>query len=208
MALKTFVKISNVNNLSDARYCAGMYVNVMGFSLEEQNENYVTPQKFKEITDWISGVEFVAEFQSTHPERILTALQEYEDFTFIQIEEEAHLQMLMNTNYGLIWKTKINEIADFDYYIGKAKSLKEGGIVLLLDSDQLKLDLDVIKKIDQLSRFCDVLVGFDIHPDNVDKLLNGSMAKGIALKGGNEIKPGFKDFDELGDILEILEVEE
>jgi len=208
MALKTFVKISNVNNLSDARYCAGMYVNVMGFSLEEQNENYVSPQKFKEITDWISGVEFVAEFQNTHPERLLTALQDYEGFTFIQIEEEAHLQMLMNTNYGLIWKTSINEIADFDYYIGKAKSLKDGGIILLLDSDALRLDIDVIKKIDQLSRFCDVLVGFDIHPDNVEKLLNESMVKGIALKGGNEIKPGFKDFDELADILEILETDE
>lgn len=208
MALKTFVKISNVNNLSDARYCAGMYVNVMGFNLEEQNENFVSPQKFKEITNWISGVEFVAEFQSTHPERILTALQDYDGFTFIQIEEEAHLQMLMNTNYGLIWKTKINEIADFDYYIGKAKSLKEGGILLLLDSDQLQLDVEAINKIDQLSRLCDVLVGFDIHPDNVDKLLEESTIKGIALKGGNEIKPGFKDFDELADILELLEVED
>ncbi|HSJ68707.1 MAG TPA: hypothetical protein VK921_13570 [Anditalea sp.] len=208
MALKTFVKISNVNNLSDARYCAGMYVNVMGFSLEEQNDNYVSPQKFKEITDWISGVEFVAEFKNSHPERILTALQDYEGFTFIQIEEEAHLQMLMNTNYGLIWKTKINDIVDFDYYISKARSLKDGGIILLLDSDTLKLDLDVIKKIDQLSRFCDVLVGFDIHQDNVEKLLNESIVKGIALKGGNEIKPGFKDFDELADILEILEIED
>lgn len=208
MALKTFVKISNVNNLSDARYCAGMYVNVMGFSLEEQNENHVSPKKFKEITDWISGVEFVAEFENSHPERILTVLQEYEGFTFIQIEEEAHLQMLMNTNYGLIWKTKVSDIVDFDYYISKAKSLKDGGIVLLLDSDNLKLDLEVIKKIDQLSRFCDVLVGFDINQDNVEKLLNESLVKGIALKGGNEIKPGFKDFDELADILELLEVED
>ncbi|KEO74003.1 beta/alpha barrel domain-containing protein [Anditalea andensis] len=208
MALKTFVKISNVNNLSDARYCAGMYVNIMGFSLEEQNENHVTPQKFKEITDWISGVEFVAEFQSTHPERILTTLKDYEGFTFIQIEEESHIQLLMNTSYSLIWKTKLNNIVDFDYYIGIAKSLKEGGVTLLIDSDELTLDLNVIKKIDQVSRFCDVLVGFDIDQESVQRLLNESLVKGISLKGGNEIKPGFKDFDGLADILELLEVED
>jgi len=208
MALKTFVKVSNVNNLSDARYCAGMYVNVMGFSLEEQNKNYVSAQKFKEITDWISGVEFVAEFTNTHPERILTALQDYEGFTFIQIEEEAHLQMLMNTNYGLIWKHKIDTASAFDYLIGKAPSLKEGGLILLLESDELKIDDEVLQKIDELSQACDVLLGFDIHPANVEQLISNTQIKGIALKGGNEIKPGIKDFDELADILEVLEIED
>jgi len=31
---------------------------------------------------------------------------------------------------------------------------------------------------------------------------------GIALKGGEEITPGYKDFDELADILEKLELED
>lgn len=37
MALKTFVKISGVNNLSDARYCAGMGVNQLGFNIEDKH---------------------------------------------------------------------------------------------------------------------------------------------------------------------------
>ena len=28
------------------------------------------------------------------------------------------------------------------------------------------------------------------------------------MRGGNEIRPGFKDFDELADILEALDVDE
>ena len=48
MALKTFVKISGVNNLSDARYCAGMGVNQLGFNIEDKHPNYTDPQSFKE----------------------------------------------------------------------------------------------------------------------------------------------------------------
>ncbi|MBT0810251.1 phosphoribosylanthranilate isomerase [Litoribacter ruber] len=207
MALRTFVKISSVNNLSDARYCAGMYVNVMGFALEQNDSNYISPQKFRELSDWVSGVEFVAEFKNSHPENILTTLQDYEGFTFIQIEEEAHLQMLLNTNYGLIWKVELEKIERLDEVIMMAESLKDGGIVVLLEGD-LSLDQSVKAKINELSSKCDVLVGFDITAENVNELLEETQIKGIALKGGDEIKPGIKDFDELADILETLEVED
>lgn len=65
MALKTFVKISTVNNLSDARYCAGMYVNLMGFNLEEGNKDYMAPEKYQELTDWLSGLEYVGSLISS-----------------------------------------------------------------------------------------------------------------------------------------------
>jgi phosphoribosylanthranilate isomerase len=70
MALKTFVKVSTVNNLSDARYCAGMYVNWLGFNLEESSPDYLSPEKFTEITEWLSGLEYVGEFENSHPDTI------------------------------------------------------------------------------------------------------------------------------------------
>ena len=41
--LKTLIKVSNINNLSDARYCAGMGVEMLGFSMDE-----LSIEKFKE----------------------------------------------------------------------------------------------------------------------------------------------------------------
>ncbi|MFT7424854.1 MAG: phosphoribosylanthranilate isomerase, partial [Algoriphagus sp.] len=35
MALRTFVKINGITNLTDARYCSGMYVDLLGFTFEE-----------------------------------------------------------------------------------------------------------------------------------------------------------------------------
>ncbi|PRY87213.1 phosphoribosylanthranilate isomerase [Mongoliibacter ruber] len=208
MALKTFVKISAVNNLSDARYCAGMQVNLMGFNLEENNKNYISPEKFKEITDWLSGLEYIAEFEHTHPERILTHIQEYDGFQYIQIEEEIHLKMLVNTEYGIILKQTVNTISDLEDLIKKTASYQQYQVTLLLVSEELPLDDTAMEKIKTLAEGCQVLLGFGLKSDSVEEIVEKTKVKGIAMEGGDEIKPGLKDFDELADILESLEIED
>ena len=63
MPLKTFVKVGSITNLSDARYCAGMMVDMLGFRSVEGQEGYIKPAQFQEIRGWISGplvISFVA----------------------------------------------------------------------------------------------------------------------------------------------------
>jgi phosphoribosylanthranilate isomerase len=64
------VKISNVTNLSDARYCAGMGVEMLGFSIDEDSPNYISPKKFEDICSWLAGVTLVAETAQTNAESI------------------------------------------------------------------------------------------------------------------------------------------
>lgn len=208
MALRSFVKISAVTNLSDARYCAGMYVNLIGFDLEENSKNFTSSQKFNEITGWLSGVDFVAEFQSTHPEKILTLVQEYNGISFIETMEETYLRMLVNSSYGIIFKKKLESEEELDELIAKAQFYKDFGVTLYLVSESLELNVSLIKKLKTLASSADVLLGFRIEPETVGKTIEETGIKGIALEGGEEIKPGLKDFDELAEILEALEVEE
>jgi len=206
MALKTFVKVSNVNNLSDARYCAGMYVNLIGFNLEENNPNYLSPQKFKEITEWLSGLEYVAEFEYSHPDTILETIKDY-DIQYIQIGEKAHIQMLLNTGFTLILKQQIRDNDDVLNLIAIAPSLRDNDVILLLESD-ISLNQELTGSIQHLAQQTAVLLGFGFGANTVDAVIEQTQVKGIALNGGDEIKPGLKDFDELADILEVLEVEE
>lgn len=208
MSLKTFVKISSVNNLSDARYCAGMYVNLMGFSLENKSENFVSPEKYKEITDWLSGLEYVAEFHFSHPESMLAQLQLYPGIRHIEFTEEIHFEMLANTDYGLILRKQLHLLEELEELISKAEIYKENKITLLLVSETLQLNDNTLYKIESLARGCQVLLGFGMEASSVEKTVESTKVKGIALQGGVEIKPGLKDFDELADILEILEVED
>ncbi len=203
MALKTFVKISNVNNLSDARYCAGMYVNLMGFSLEATNEYFVDPVKFKEITGWVSGMSFVGEFKTSHPDTILETLGRYAEIETIQIEEEAHIQMLLNTSYALILKKDVGSNQELEDLSALAHTLGENNITLLLEaSSDFSPDVSLIKN---LADRCQTLLGFGFDALNVEGIVEGTGVKGIAMKGGHELKPGIRDFDELADILEVLE---
>jgi phosphoribosylanthranilate isomerase len=208
MALRSFVKISAVTNLSDARYCAGMYVNLIGFDLEENSKNFTSSQKFNEITGWLSGVDFVAEFESTHPEKILTLVQEYNGINFIETKEEIYLRMLVNSSFGIILKKELSTEEDLDDLIAKAQFFKDFGVVLHLVSNSLDLDSSITEKLKTLSSSVDVLLGFGIEPDTIGEIIEETGIKGIALEGGEEIKPGLKDFDQLAEILEVLEIEE
>lgn len=209
MALKTFVKISNVNNLSDARYCSGMYVDLMGFALEPHDDNYLSPSAFREITDWLSGLHYVGEFTSTNPERILELVKGYEGIQYIQVENEFHLQELAHSPYKLILNKRVNTNEQLGELLPLASQLKAAKVILLLDTDNPQdfgdPDLNVIRHIAQN---CEVLLGFGFNADSMEMILEETQVKGIAMKGGTEIKPGFKDFDELADILERLEVED
>jgi phosphoribosylanthranilate isomerase len=208
MALKTFVKISNVNNLSDARYCSGMYVNLMGFSLEKNNEYYVSPTAFKEITDWLSGLKYVAEFSNNHPDQILEIMTQYPGFSYLQVEEKLHLPLLKNTSYSLIFKYTLKNEEDWQEIMDFAVTLKENDILLNLESDlSEEISGKNMERIKKLAATCDVLLGFGFDDENIDHFLDETHIKGISMKAGHEISPGVKDFDELADILEALEIE-
>ena len=64
MSLKTEVKVGHISNLSDARYCAGMGVQYLGFSMDSNSEHYVDQDTLKTIKEWIVGPKIVGEFSN------------------------------------------------------------------------------------------------------------------------------------------------
>ncbi len=206
MALSTFVKISGITNLSDARYCAGMYVDLLGFSLEEESEIFIPPTQYNEITGWVSGLEFVGEFTSYKAPQILDALVDYPTIKWIEHDRIEQLVALEGKGYGLIYKMDLEEVRHIELQV--AKKLNESGIIYYVTSTHEELDEDDKAAIKLLSEKCRVILGVGINPENVSDLITELNLYGISLSGGVEIKPGLKDFDQLADILEALEVEE
>jgi phosphoribosylanthranilate isomerase len=198
MALSTIVKMSSINNLSDARYCAGMGVDLMGFCIDSTKSNYLTPLQFKEITGWIAGVKAVAEIETIPLKEVKEKLKDYK-FDYIEVSTKEALENLADLGKHFIFKVdNINQLAsipehsDIHYYLIKGHDL----------------DAAALKILKEFSKKHSVLLGFGISKKNVKDLLSKTHIKGIELKGGSEISPGLKDFDDLADILEILEMEE
>lgn len=206
MALKTIVKVGEVNNLSDARYCAGMGVEMLGFRLEDQHEHFVDPDKFREITEWVAGVKYVGEFDSADTETITSTLTAYQ-LDFIQTGNLEVIGSIGLTNIGLIYHIDLsreNGLSQLDELL----ALKNRIDYIVLENE---IDPDHIPDkslISTLQDIAPVLLACGPTSSNVETLLEELSVSGIALKGGEEIKPGIKDFDELADILELLEVDE
>ncbi|MDA0194894.1 MAG: phosphoribosylanthranilate isomerase [Bacteroidetes bacterium] len=188
MALKTIVKVGEITNLSDARYCAGMGVEMLGFNLDPNSESYISPEQFKEITDWVAGVKSVGEFGWMNQDDILSTIKEY-NLDLIEVND---------SNAEIIFKTDIQVILSVNN-IGIIKSLPDSAAYYLVEDVGFDFnDFDSLP----------ILVGGGISKQNIHKILQNTAFKGIALKGSKEEKSGFKDYDELADILEMLEKEE
>lgn len=208
MSLKTFVKISGVSNLSDARYCAGMGVDVLGFSFDSSEQHQVLPDQYIAITEWISGVQNAAEFTSCTPQEIEEQLAQYGNVDLLQITDHRQLPLLKSLQLPVILKLDINTHHDLSSVAEVMREAQKDVQYFLLEYESEK---DTTGWLDDILRLADqypVLLGFGITAENVLTLIENSNIRGIALKGGEEIKPGYKSYDELADILEAIEVDD
>lgn len=207
MALQTLVFVSNITNLSDARYCAGMGVEMLGFTLDPQDSSYLEPGSFKAITEWIAGVHTVGFVPHTDAREAESLLQSY-PVDYILTETSADWQALRAVGTPLLCQVRIE--ADFtpQWFTYHYQAIQPYADYFVLVSRQDAVPADLLKYICTVAKDFPLILGFGIHEQNLHSLLENSPLKGIALKGSHEIRPGFKDFDDLANILELLEVEE
>ncbi|AHM58837.1 hypothetical protein D770_02850 [Flammeovirgaceae bacterium 311] len=208
MALRTFVKISQVNNLSDARYCAGMGVAMLGFNLEPGTLHYIEPHKFMDITEWVAGVSFVAEFSDADPETIKRLLPEY-PVDYLQTDRPDYLEELQQSGLPLILRIEVNASSKADEVEQVMSSFQQQVSFFLVEAtDKIVPDNDLYDSLLSLSTKYQLVADFGFEASGINSLLDQYPIKGLALKGGEEIRAGFKDFDQLADILEALEIDE
>lgn len=211
MALKTIVKISGVNNLSDARYCAGMGVELMGFCLDPTNELSISPEKFAEITGWISGVDLVGEFCESSGIVIKELVESY-SLDYIQINNVQEMAYISTIDMPVILNIDVSTLEEPEYLREILEEQADLVAYFVLTKGGPETDAAAFDKflpeITSLAKDYPILLGFAISAANVHSILNTAGIAGIELQGGDEIKPGFKDFGELADILEALEVDD
>lgn len=190
------VYVRSISNLSDARYCAGMGVELLGFCFDESNG--ISISEFEAIKGWLSGVKIVAEFYTSNLDFIKQTIDNIKpDFVHISVE---------NTN----WEDEISVPIIYDFNIDNKIPIfpKLGSLVVLSCSNDGKNIFDnhlLIKELVFDNQY-KLFFGYGITAENIKTHISTYKAFGIALKGGTEIAPGLKSFDELADILEAIEV--
>lgn len=203
MALQHFVQINHITNLSDARYCAGMMVDVLCFELDPQADSFVSPTKFQELTGWVAGVQLAGALpphvQTT--EEIRSLLNDY-PLDLLQISQPAQLTSALSSGLPVCFWAHIAEASDLNRMADIASQVQS----VILSCDAPALFASINQAVAQLTGITRWLKAYDLDADHVKQLPSGF--SGIALKASHEDRPGFKEYGELMDILEALETED
>jgi phosphoribosylanthranilate isomerase len=205
MGLRTSVIVNGINNLSDARYCAGMGVDVISFNLKLDDPERVQPQTLKEISGWVSGVKLAGEFERAKPE-IINELADEFNLDLIQLDIPYLIDEIEEINRPVIQKVFINKdtvvselLEMMDLYSPYVHSF------LIYSNDFVTIDGTNEKLLKEVAKKHEVYIGFGLEKDNVQNIVENVKPTGIGLQGGDEIRPGYKNFDEFQDIFDELE---
>jgi phosphoribosylanthranilate isomerase len=187
MPLKALVKVGSITNLSDARYCAGMGADMLGFNVVPGTTNFVPPSLYQDIRGWISGPAIVVEVHNTIPDSLTTVVEQYApayietDYsTYQSIRQQVDLPFIVAAEK--VSDKEIDSNPSVAYWIVDSETAN-----LVHERNRSKLLVRVTSSRE------------------VKNILSGNAKPGIALTGSNEIRAGFKDYDELSDIFDLLE---
>lgn len=198
MGLRTFVKVGEVSNLSDARYCAGMGVDIIGFVIDPNDSAYVAPETFSEIVGWVAGVAYCGEFSAETLEDYTDQISKYE-LQYVQSDSIEALNSL--SGFEKILKVNVTDQSSLDTLTSILNSDHDLSYIVIEAEDSMEDSLNSL--IQNSNPKHKIVRGYALDTDSVETL--SEKFHGIALKGSEEIRPGYKDYDELADILEALD---
>lgn len=174
--MKAKVKVGNITNLSEARYCSGMGVDLLGFPVGEDG---LKPEQYKQLIEWVAGPEFVLEVHQSATKDLQYITDNYPGhYIGIGINQ---LDWLSREDLDFIVAI---EAGDIDRVAGK-RNVK---FIEILNWDGVRITSQV---------------PLLLNTTDVEAVL--SLNAGIALNGSDEDKPGIKDYTHLAEALEALE---
>lgn len=177
--------VGNITNLSDARYCAGMGVDWLGFPATLDTKLY------KEITGWVTGPEFVLEVNKETPQITESFAAEIIQLPWTRLNDFGKTARLLVV-------VPINQLAEALPQLMQYRNHIEQ---LIISEVNEKSDLTQTK-----NNGFHMLVDLETSSIPLDSIL-ALPVDGLVIRGSQELKPGLHDYSKLSEVLEQLEVE-
>lgn len=185
---------TSVNNLSDARYAAALGADYIGFNFDPNHPMTVSASSAKAMAQWVSGPLLGAELTVEHNAKNASDFIEILDLDLVFISTEQAEEM---QSVGIDFMVRCTDVKpellsylkDFSHFRGMVMEaepylfskpdfqLPEGPIFIILP----RLNEEMVQWIAK------------------------SKPYGIALRGGMEDTPGYRDFEEVNDFFDQLE---
>lgn len=213
--LKTNIFAGGITNLTDARYFAARGAQYLSFNLDEGADLSISSEKTAAIKEWVEGPAFVGAFQMASVEDIQFLVKRL-NLQLVQTGPLIPLSAIANNNIEvpLIREIIIEQLIDlstledqevikdvFDYVF---INFEKNGISWM----EIKENQDALSQLKQWSSNTKLILAISHQATETEEMLDMLSPYGLYLQGGAEEKVGFKSFDDLDEILDILENEE
>lgn len=189
------VKINKVSNLTDARYFAAMGVDYLGFCCNTGTEMYCSPSKIKDIIGWVEGPSFVLEFDGWQAEEDIKSLL------------DSSLGHAVHFGAFATYKDSFSVPVFKDFILENLKDADFSGIdypVIRSDKKFDDLSLEEIELLKEKMSLAKVFLDLQFEESSLQKILDDFQVYGLILRGGEEEKVGFKSYEEIDRIFDII----
>ena len=185
-----------VNNLTDARYFAAWYADWISFHLPALNAGDDIG-KIQSILSWIDGLNLAYRPHKLNPD---FAFQLYDQLKL----DAIHIDLTGNEEWisNITGIPIVAEISNVDQLL----VLKEQKILAFIIDSTIFADVHLFQK----KNFPDatIFLKYDSNEDLRQAEINKLHNIGLAIKGGEEERPGYKSFDEVDKLFELIEKKE
>ena len=198
--------IRGINNLSDARYCAGMGAQGLIFTLDANLPGAIDVATARELAGWVAGVDIIGEFGHVAGPEINRLVEEC-GLTGVLLRLDRERQALPE---GLAVPALVevpdNLLTNQEHYAAAiadlTAALPAGFAFFTTAPKPYPADYAYWH---QLARQAPLWLAGPTDPTQAAETAQHVHPAGLILEGGDEIKPGLRDFTELEAVFEALE---
>ena len=207
------IKGSEIANLTDARYFSAREVDWLGFSIDNNSENYLPANQIIAIREWVSGPRIIVELGSLSGTDIITQVIEILKPDAIQLGPFSSLDEIeYQINIPLIKEFIPDSLEQLEDYLFEWREWEKSLTFFLLNLEknafswqQIKNDEKSFSLLKQLCTEYDLMLSLDFSHDELSEILTELNPYGLSFNGGAEEKVGMKSFEALDDIFDKLE---
>ncbi|RPD45777.1 hypothetical protein DNI29_16630 [Hymenobacter sediminis] len=205
MPLIVPVMVRGINNLSDARYCAGMGADSLTFRLDPAFADALTPETVQELSSWVAGVQLIGEFDTLPIDQINVVAQQCGLHAVLLHRRHTPDELAELGIPALRFISWVPDMLpeDVDLLL-REQAPHYAGFVIATAPNPLPNPAEVTR-LTEHARMYNIWLGAGFAPDNLRNYVGSVNPAGIVLQGGDEIKPGLRDFDEMEAVFEQLE---
>ncbi|MDA9774020.1 hypothetical protein N9B82_03600 [Saprospiraceae bacterium] len=192
MLLKKKIIASSISNLTDARYFAGWMVDYIVFNIDPKHEFYTNPQEIGGFQSWVEGPEY---FLEMNLDQLDSAEKYLVDFDCKAVLINYNKRNSISEDIPVIFRITLDELVS-----AEPEDLGEK-ILLISGVSNIEQGFNSINKLELNNELFLELTESSI----TEEQLLGDYVSGYMVHGSPEEKVGFKSFDELDEIFEVLQ---